>query len=47
MLPGDVFADPRQAIRDLQRQVSNLADRRQEYAAKASVFAQRLQEFYD
>ena len=47
MLPGDVFTDPRQAIRELQGQLLDLTDRRQEYAAKALVFARRLQEFYD
>jgi chaperonin cofactor prefoldin len=45
-VPG-VFEDTGQAIRDLQRQLMSLTDRRQEYAAKAAVFAQRLQEFYD
>jgi len=45
--PGDVFADPNERIRALQLQLLSLADRRQEYAAKAAVFAQRLQEFYD
>lgn len=45
--PDDVFADPNERIRALQLQLVSLADRRQEYAAKAAVFAQRLQEFYD
>jgi chromosome segregation ATPase len=45
--PDDVFADPNERIRTLQLQLVSLADRRQEYAAKAAVFAQRLQEFYD
>jgi len=31
----------------LQRQLIGLTDRRQEYAAKAAVFAERLQAFYD
>jgi chromosome segregation ATPase len=44
---GGVFDDPNQRIRDLQVRLLDLADRRQEYAAKAAVFAQRLQEFYD
>jgi chromosome segregation ATPase len=44
---GGVFDDPNQRIRDLQVRLLDLADRRQEYAAKAVVFAQRLQEFYD
>jgi chromosome segregation ATPase len=44
--PG-LFEDPRQTIRDLQGQLLALTDRRREYAAKAAVFAQRLQEFYD
>ncbi|MGH7565358.1 MAG: hypothetical protein ACREK2_00865 [Gemmatimonadota bacterium] len=42
-----VFDDPDDQIRELQRRLLDLADRRQEYAAKAAVFAQRLQEFYD
>ena len=42
-----VFEDPRDTIRALQLQLLELTDRRQEYAAKAAVFAQRLQEFYD
>ena len=42
-----VFEDTRQAIRNLQLQLSGLTDRRQEYAAKAAVFAERLQAFYD
>ncbi len=45
-VPG-VFEDTGQAIRDLQRQLIGLTDRRQEYAAKAAVFAERLQAFYD
>jgi chaperonin cofactor prefoldin len=45
--PDDVFADPNERIRALRLQLLSLADRRQEYAAKAAVFAQRLQEFYD
>lgn len=45
-VPG-VFEDTGRAIRDLQRQLSGLADRRQEYAAKAAVFAERLRAFYD
>jgi chromosome segregation ATPase len=45
-VPG-VFEDTRQAIRNLQLQLSGLTDRRQEYAAKAAVFAERLQAFYD
>jgi chromosome segregation ATPase len=44
---GGVFDDPNQRIRDLQLRLLDLAERRQEYAAKAAVFAQRLQEFYD
>jgi hypothetical protein len=44
---GDMFDDPAQRIRDLQRRLLDLGDRRDEYAAKAGVFAQRLQEFYD
>ena len=44
---GDVFANPNERIRELQLQLLDLADRRQEYAAKAAVFAQRLQAFYD
>lgn len=44
---GGVFEDPNDQIRELQRRLIELADRRQEYAAKAAVFAQRLQEFYD
>jgi hypothetical protein len=43
----DVFEDTGQAIRALQRQLDGLIDRRQEYAAKAAVFAERLQAFYD
>jgi hypothetical protein len=42
-----MFDDPAQRIRDLQRRLLDLGDRRDEYAAKAGVFAQRLQEFYD
>ncbi|HET6362536.1 MAG TPA: hypothetical protein VFH11_10820 [Gemmatimonadota bacterium] len=42
-----VFEDTGQAIGDLQRQLIGLTERRQEYAAKAAVFAQRLQAFYD
>lgn len=45
-VPG-VFEDTGQAIRNLQLQLSGLTDRRQEYAAKAAVFAERLQAFYD
>lgn len=45
--PDDVFADPNERIQALQLQLLSLADRRQEYAAKAAVFAQRLQAFYD
>jgi hypothetical protein len=45
--PGDLFDDPAQRIRDLQRRLLDLGDRRDEYAAKAAVFARRLQEFYD
>jgi chromosome segregation ATPase len=45
--PGDLFNDPNQRIRELQIRLLDLAERRQEYAAKAAVFAQRLQEFYD
>jgi chromosome segregation ATPase len=44
---GGVFDDPNQRIRELQIRLLDLAERRQEYAAKAAVFAQRLQEFYD
>jgi chromosome segregation ATPase len=44
---GGVFEDPNDQISELQRRLIELADRRQEYAAKAAVFAQRLQEFYD
>jgi DNA repair exonuclease SbcCD ATPase subunit len=43
---GDMFDDPSQRIRDFQRRLLDLEDRRQEYAAKAAVFAERLQEFY-
>jgi hypothetical protein len=42
---GDMFDDPSQRIRDLQRRLLDLDERRQEYAAKAAVFAQRLREF--
>lgn len=45
--PRDVFDDPNERIRELQLRQLDLADRRQEYAAKAAVFAQRLQAFYD
>ena len=44
---GVVFDDPNERIRELQMRLLDLADRRQEYAAKAAVFAQRLQAFYD
>jgi small-conductance mechanosensitive channel len=44
---GDLFDDPNQRIRELQLRLLDLAERRQEYAAKAAVFAQRLQAFYD
>jgi chromosome segregation ATPase len=44
---GGVFDDPNQRIRELQLRLLDLAERRQEYAAKAAVFAQRLQAFYD
>jgi chromosome segregation ATPase len=43
---ASMFDDPGQRIRDLQRRLLDLGDRRQEYAAKAAVFAERLQEFY-
>ena len=43
--PGDVFDDPAERIRDLQRRLLDLDARRQEYAAKAAVFAERLREF--
>jgi chromosome segregation ATPase len=42
-----VFDNPNRRIRELQLRLIDLADRRQEYAAKAAVFARRLQEFYD
>ncbi|HJR54612.1 MAG TPA: hypothetical protein VJ982_12970 [Gemmatimonadota bacterium] len=42
-----MFENPREKIQTLQVQLLDLTDRRQEYAAKAAVFAQRLQEFYD
>lgn len=42
---GDMFDDPAQRIRELQRRLVDLDGRRQEYAAKAAVFAQRLREF--
>ena len=45
-VPG-VFEDTGRTIRALQLQLSSLTDRRQEYAAKAAVFAERLQAFYD
>jgi hypothetical protein len=44
--PG-LFQDPQQEIRALQLQLMGLTDRREEYAAKATVFAERLQAFYD
>lgn len=40
-----LFDDPNQRIRELQRRLLDLEDRREEYAAKAVVFAQRLREF--
>ena len=43
---GDVFDDYSERIGNLQRRLLELDERRQEYAAKAAVFAQRLQEFY-
>lgn len=43
---GDLFDDPDRRIRDLQGRLLELEDRREEYAAKAAVFADRLQEFY-
>jgi len=42
---GDMFDDPAQRIRELHRRLLDLDGRRQEYAAKAAVFAQRLREF--
>lgn len=42
---GDMFDDPAQRIRELHRRLLDLDERRQEYAAKAAVFAQRLREF--
>ena len=43
---GDVFDDYSERIGNLQQRLLELDERRQEYAAKAAVFAQRLQEFY-
>ena len=43
---ASIFDDPRERIQDLQRRLIDLEDRRREYADKAAVFAQRLQEFY-
>lgn len=43
---ASIFDDPGERIRDLQRRLIDLEDRRREYADKAAVFAQRLQEFY-
>lgn len=44
---GDLFAeDPDDRMRDLQRRLLELRDRRLEYARKADVFAERLREFY-
>lgn len=43
--PGDMFDDPAERIRELQRRLLDLDERRQEYAAKAAVFAQRMREF--
>lgn len=43
---GDVFDDYSERIGNLQQRLLDLDERRQEYAAKAAVFAQRLQEFY-
>jgi hypothetical protein len=40
------FDDPQARIRDLQRRRLELIERREEYEAKARVFAQRLREFY-
>jgi chromosome segregation ATPase len=42
---AEMFDDPAQRIRELQRRLLDLEDRRDEYAAKAAVFAQRLREF--
>ena len=44
--PGDIFDDPDERMRDLQRRLLDLRDRRLEYARKAAVFAERLREFY-
>lgn len=43
---GDVFDDYGERIGNLQQRLLELDERREEYAAKAAVFAQRLQEFY-
>ena len=41
-----VFNDPDERLRDLQRRLIDLRDRRLEYSRKAAVFAERLREFY-
>lgn len=41
-----VFNDPDERLRDFQRRLIDLRDRRLEYSRKAEVFAVRLREFY-
>ena len=44
--PGEIFSDPNERIRSLQLRLLDLRDRRQEYSAKATAFADRLKAFY-